>query len=139
MEVKQISVFLENKTGRINDVAQILGEQGINMLAFSMAETADFGILRMIVTDVKKAQEVLKAAHFAVNLTDVICLHCGNVPGALSAVLDILAKAEVFIEYMYAFSEGETARIVIRPTNIAKCAEILDKNGYSMVLEDIHS
>ena len=72
MTIKQLSVFLENKTGRINDVARILGEHGINMYAFSMAETADFGILRMIVSDVEAAKRVLREAKFAVTLTDVV-------------------------------------------------------------------
>ena len=81
MTIKQLSVFLENKTGRINDVARILGEHGINMYAFSMAETADFGILRMIVSDVEAAKRVLREAKFAVTLTDVVGINCPNTPG----------------------------------------------------------
>ena len=81
MIIKQLSVFLENKTGRINDVVHALGANGINMHAFSMAETADFGILRLIVSDVEKAVEVLRAKDFAVMSTDVVCLSCDNVPG----------------------------------------------------------
>ena len=84
MTIKQLSVFLENKTGRINDVARILGEHGINMYAFSMAETADFGILRMIVSDVEAAKRVLREAKFAVTLTDVVGINCPNTPGSLS-------------------------------------------------------
>lgn len=125
MTIKQLSVFLENKTGRINDVTRILGQHGINMYAFSLAETADFGILRMIVSDVDQAKEVLREAKFAVRLTDVICFNCPNVPGALSSVLDVLAHEQIFIEYMYAFSEGETASVVIRPTDVSKCIETL--------------
>ena len=106
MTIKQLSVFLENKTGRINDVARILGEHGINMYAFSMAETADFGILRMIVSDVEAAKRVLREAKFAVTLTDVVGINCPNTPGSLSPVLDILAREQVFIEYMYAFPKG---------------------------------
>lgn len=128
MTIKQISLFLENKKGRINDVTRILGANGVNMSAFSLAETPEFGILRMIVSDVDKAVEVLKAANFAVKVTDVICLRCHNIPGALSKILDLLAQEDVFIEYMYAFSEGETANIVIRPTRVERCAEILAAN-----------
>ena len=81
MTIKQLSVFLENKTGRINEVARILGQQGVNMHAFSLAETADFGILRMIVSDVEKAKKSLSEAHFAVQLTEVVCFSCPNRPG----------------------------------------------------------
>ena len=125
MTIKQLSVFIENKTGRINDVTHILGNNGINMTAFSLAENADFGILRMIVSDVDKAVKVLKEAHFGVSVTDVICFNCPNKPGALATVLEYLAKENIFIEYMYAFSEGETASVVIRPTDINRCVEIL--------------
>jgi len=125
MTIKQLSVFIENKTGRINDVTHILGKNGINMTAFSLAENADFGILRMIVSDVELAVKVLKEAHFGVSVTDVVCFNCPNKPGALATVLEYLAKENIFIEYMYAFSEGETASVVIRPTDIDKCVEIL--------------
>lgn len=126
MKIKQLSVFIENKTGRINEVAQILGANGINMTAFSLAENAEFGILRLIVSDVDLAVKVLKEAHFGISINDVICLSCPNVPGSLSTVLGCLAKENVFIEYMYAFSQGDTANIVIRPTDLDKCIEILD-------------
>lgn len=133
MTIKQLSVFLENKTGRINDVTRILGEHGINMHAFSLAETADFGILRMIVSDVELASQVLREARFAVRLTDVICFNCPNVPGALASILDILAQKQVFIEYMYAFSECDTASVVIRPTNTRECIEILKESNCPFV------
>ena len=125
MIIKQLSIFLENRTGRINEVAKILAENGINMQAFSMAETADFGLLRLIVPDVDKAVEVLHAASYAVMVTDVLCISCPNVPGSMSAVLEKLAANNVFIEYMYAFSEGDTANVVIRPTNVEAAAAVL--------------
>jgi hypothetical protein len=125
MTIRQLSVFIENKTGRINDVTRILGQNGINMTAFSLAESAEFGILRMVVSDVDKAKDVLKEAHFGVSVTDVVCFSCPNVPGALSTVLEYLAKEDIFIEYMYAFSQGDTANVVIRPTDINRCIEIL--------------
>lgn len=125
MTIKQLSVFIENKTGRINEVARILGRNGINMTAFSLAESADFGILRMIVSDVEKAVKVLKDAHFGVSVTDVIGFSCPDVPGALSEVLDCLAQKHIFIEYMYAFSEGDRANVIIRPTDIMCCKDML--------------
>ena len=125
MTIKQVSVFLENKTGRINEVAKTLSRHGINMQAFSMAETTDFGILRLIVSDVDKAVEVLRNENFAVMLTDVICLHCPNKAGALANIHDQLAASEVSIEYMYAFAEDDMTNIVVRPTDIALCEKAL--------------
>ena len=125
MTIKQVSVFLENKTGRINEVTKILSQHGVNMQAFSMAETADFGILRLIVSDVEKAVEVLRAEDFAVMLTDVVYMHCPNEAGALAHILDRLAQGEVSIEYMYAFAEGDMAHIVVRPTDIDLCEKAL--------------
>ena len=126
MSIKQLSIFLENKTGRINEVTKILGKNGINMQAFSMAETTDFGILRLIVTEVEKAVEVLRNENFAVMLTDVVCISCTNVAGSLSKILDKLAENEIFIEYMYAFAEGDKANVVIRPNNITNCLKVLE-------------
>ncbi len=125
MTMKQLSVFLENKTGRINEVTKILGKHDINMHAFSMAETTDFGILRLIVSEVDKAVEVLRNENFAVMLTDVVCISCPNVAGSLSAILEKLAEKEIFIEYMYAFADGDKANVVIRPNDIDKCVEVL--------------
>lgn len=110
MIIKQLSVFLENKTGRINEVTRILGEEGVNLSAFSMAETADFGILRVIVSDPDKALEALKKHHFGVSLTDVVCLNCPNTPGALAKALGYLSDENVFIEYMYAFAAINSSR-----------------------------
>ena len=126
MIIKQVSVFLENKTGRIYEVTKTLSRHGINMQAFSMAETPDFGILRLIVSDVDKAVEILREADFAVMLTDVVCLHCPNKAGALGEILEQLAHADVSIEYMYAFAEGDVANIVVRPTDIERCAKALE-------------
>ena len=125
MIIRQLSIFLENRTGRINEVARILADNGINMQAFSMAETADFGLLRLIVPDVDRAVEVLRAENIAVMVTDVLCLNCPNVPGSLSAVLEKLASNNVFIEYMYAFSDGDSANVIIRPNNIEDALKVL--------------
>lgn len=127
MTIKQLSIFLENKTGRINDLTKILGKHGINMHAFSMAETTDFGILRLIVSDVERAVEVLRNENFAVMLTDVVCISCPNEAGSLSEILDHLAKNDIFIEYMYAFAEGDKANVVIHPNDLEKCLAELSK------------
>jgi hypothetical protein len=95
------------------------------MQAFSMAETADFGLLRLIVPDVDRAVEVLRSENIAVMITDVLCVNCPNVPGSLSAVLEKLASNNVFIEYMYAFSDGDSANVIIRPNNIDDALKVL--------------
>ena len=133
MIVKQLSVFLENKTGRLNDVAEILGKAGVNMTAFSLADNSDFGILRVIVSDPGKALEVLKQNKFAVSLTDVICLHTPNTPGALSAALNILAKENIYIEYMYAFAENTGANVIIRPDKLDAAVDALQRNKVDLI------
>lgn len=137
MTIKQLSVFLENKTGRINDVVRTLGANGINMHAFSMAESAEFGILRLIVSDVDKAVEVLRNEDFAVMSTEVICVGCDNVPGSLAVVLDYLAKEDVFIDYMYAFAQNKTSYIIIKPSDIKKALDVLRKHNCHFLTKDM--
>jgi hypothetical protein len=135
MTIKQLSIFLENKTGRINDVTRILGKNGINMQAFSMAETADFGILRLIVSEVDRALELLKENNFAVKVTDVVCIRCSNTAGSLASVLEKLAEKEIFIEYMYAFADGDYANTIIKPNNLEKCVAVLEECNCDMRTE----
>ena len=125
MIIKQLSIFLENKTGRLAEISETLGKVGINMSAFSVADSSDFGILRLIVSEPEQALEALKTEGFSVKLTDVICLNVPNTPGALSKAMTILKEAQVEIEYMYAFSLGEDAVSVIKPQNIERCIEVL--------------
>jgi hypothetical protein len=129
MIVKQVSVFLENKSGRLNEVTQILGDAKINISAFTIADTSDFGILRLIVSEPEKAHEALKENNFSVQITNVILVKSPNHPGGLANMLKVLYSEEVFIEYMYAFSmEEDAAVIVIRPANVGRCMEILQKH-----------
>ncbi len=125
MLAKQLSIFLENKSGRLNEVTNILGQAGINLSAMSIAENSDFGILRCIVSDPDKAYQVLKDNHFAVKITDVIGFVCPNTCGSLAIVLNRLSEKGVFIEYMYSFANGNVAHVVIRPTNLEECDRIL--------------
>lgn len=136
MTIKQLSVFLENKTGRINEVVRTLGANDINMHAFSMAETADFGILRLIVSDVDKAVEVLCSHDFAVMSTDVVCLSCENVPGSLAVILEYLAQEQIFIEYMYAFAQNDRANVVIKPNDLTHCLEVLQAHHCDILTKD---
>jgi len=137
MIIKQVSIFLENKSGRLNEVTQILGDAGLNMSAFTIADTSDFGILRLIVSDPEKAKEVLKKNKFAVQTTDVILVKTPNVPGGLAKMLNILNAEKVFIEYMYAFSNSEdTAVIVLRPTDLQKCIDILQNHRGDFLVQE---
>lgn len=125
MKAKQLSVFLENKSGRLTEVTETLGNAGINLSAMSIADNSDFGILRCIVSDPDKAYQVLKEAHFAVKLTDVIGFICPNTQGSLAVVLKELSAKGIFIEYMYSFANGNVAHVVIRPTDLESCERIL--------------
>lgn len=137
MIIKQVSVFLENKSGRLSEVTQILGDAGINISAFTIADTSDFGILRLIVSNPAKACEKLKENKFSVQTTDVVLVKSPNKPGGLAGMLKVLNTEGVFIEYMYAFSMDEDDAItVIRPTNMQKCIEILQKHRDDFLYTD---
>ncbi len=134
MIIEQLSIFLENKSGRLTEVSELLGEKNINISAFSVADTSEFGILRIVVSEPKKAHDILKNAGFAVSLTNVVCLNSPNKPGALAKALNILSSEEIFIEYMYAFSmDKKSAVIVIKPDNIEKCIDALQKHNLELL------
>ena len=125
MLAKQLSVFLENKSGQLTEAAEVLGRAGVNLSAMSIADNSDFGILRCIVSDPETAKRALEAANFTVRVSDVIGFTCPNTSGALAVVLRHLSDAGVFIEYMYSFACGDVAHIVIRPTDLDTCERIL--------------
>lgn len=133
MIAKQLSVFLENKTGRLTEVSRILGDAGINMSAYSLADTSDFGILRMIVSKPEEAYKVLKSAAYTVKISEVIGLSCPNTPGALAKALEILSSEGVEIEYLYAFSVNESASVILKPNDIAKCVSVLKKHKLELI------
>ena len=133
MLIKQLSIFLENKKGRFTEVTTILGDAGINMTAFTVAENSDFGIVRLIVSDPEKARNTLRENKYAVSITDVICIQTPNEPGALSKVMTIVTEADISIEYMYAFSFGKGAVVVIRPDNLEKTLSVLAENKVELL------
>lgn len=133
MLIKQLSIFLENKKGRFTEVTTLLGEAGINMTAFTVAENSDFGIVRLIVSDPEKAKTILRENKYAVSATDVICLQTPNEPGALAKVMKIIAGAGISVEYMYAFSFGNGAVVVIRPDNLEKTIAVLAENKVELL------
>lgn len=127
MKVEQISVFLENKPGALADVTRILGEAGINIRALSLADTKDFGILRLIVNDNEKAKTVLGARGFTVRKTEVVAVEVPDRPGGLAAIMKILADAEINVEYLYAFVQqsGQNAIIIFRFDETDRAIEVL--------------
>lgn len=142
MKVTQLSVFLENKSGRLADVTKTLAEAEINVRAMSIADTKDYGILRLIVNDTQKAQSILSDAGFTVKLTEVLALEVPDRPGGLAYVIEVLAGNNVNIEYLYAFvgKSGENAIVIFRVEDIDKAIPILQANNITLLSgEIIHS
>ena len=131
MKVEQISIFIENKSGRLAKISRVLGESDINIRALSLADTSDFGILRLIVNDVEKAKSVLKECGFTVNKTEVVAVEVPDRPGGLSHILNVLDSGQINVEYMYAFGErtGGNAVIVFRFDDTDKAIETLTGSG----------
>lgn len=136
MLIKQLSVFLENRLGRFSQIAKIFSEAGINMKAFTVSENAEFGVLHLIVSDPEKACALLREKSFAATLNDVICLQCPDVPGALEVALAAITEAGISIEYMYAFAQGSTASVIIRPNDLEKCMAVLSENQFKTLTQD---
>lgn len=135
MLIDQISIFIENKSGRLASVTRVLGENDINICALSIAETADFGILRLIVNDPEKAYRVLSSSGFTVSRTSVIAVAVEDMPGGLTDTLEILRENAIDVEYMYAFvgKSGNMAMVILRLAEPEKALAIL-KNGGITVL-----
>jgi len=136
--IKQISVFLENKSGRLVRVAQILGEAGINIRGISIADTSDFGILRLIVDQPDKALEILKGKGIMATVAGVIAIEVPDTPGGLARVLELLQEADINIEYLYSFIEkpATNAIIMMRVEKIDEALEVLKKHRVPIVTED---
>lgn len=135
MIIKQLSVFLENKTGRLTEMTKILSEHGINISAFSVAETADYGIIRCIVSKPEEAMQVLKDNRFSVRMTEVVCLIVPHEPGGLYHALKILSENNVAIEYMYAFAFNDAATVVIRSESNEHTVKVLKTNQMQLLDE----
>lgn len=135
MRVEQISVFLENKAGRLAEVARILSDAGINIRALSLADTSDFGILRLIVNDNAKAKETLKRNGFTVGKTDVVAVEVEDHPGGLHKILEILRKSGINVEYMYAFVQqsGDNAVLIFRFDYLDEAVKVLSENGVTVI------
>jgi len=136
--VKQISVFVDNKPNQSAGVMRIIKESGINLRALSLADTADFGIIRLIANDTEKTVDILRAASYAVNVAEVVAISIPDSPGQLSRVLDALGQDGVNVEYMYSFlgTSDNAVSFVIRVDDNAHAAEVLTHAGIIQLTEN---
>lgn len=142
MKLKQISIFLENKKGRLKKAINVLSQSKINIRALSIADTSEFGILRLIVPEVEKARSILEKNQFVVKVNDVIAVEVPDKPGGLDSILDILHQADINVEYIYAFVEKKTenAIVVIRTENIEEGLKALKKaNATVLSSEEVYN
>ena len=135
MKVEQISIFIENKSGRLAEVTTILGFAGVNIRALSLADTSDFGILRLIVNDRDKAISALKGKGFTVSKTEVVAVEVPDQPGGLASILHVLDKDSINVEYMYAFVErcGANSVIIFRFDDTEKAIAALSQRGFNIL------
>jgi hypothetical protein len=133
MIIHQLSVFLENKSGRLTEVLEVLGEENIRITALSVADTEDFGILRLIVSDPEKARELLKEHSFTVNLTEVISVIAPNEAKHYAKVLKILSDKDISVEYTYAFSVGDKSIIILRCSNTDNAIKALKEHEMELL------
>jgi len=135
MRIKQLSLFIENKPGTLNNVCRVLKENDINICTLSLADTEQFGIMRLLIHDWENAKEVLENAGFVANVTEVLALPVADHPGGLAYLLEILDENKINIEYMYAFSygKGDKAIMVFRFENPDKALEVLSEKGIDTI------
>jgi hypothetical protein len=133
MIIHQLSIFLENRPGRITEVLEALGEENIKITALSIADTSEFGILRMIVNDPEKARELLKKRLFTVNLTEVISIRTPNEARYYAKVLKILSDLNISIEYTYAFPLGKKSIIILRCSNTEEAIKALRAHEMELI------
>ncbi len=135
MKLTQISIFLENRSGRMAKIMTTLGSAGVNIRAMSLADTSDFGILRLIVHDTEKGIAALKQAGFTIRLSEVVAVEVTDRPGELGNILNVLEKAGLNVEYMYSFVQKsmESAILIFRFDNLDQAIEILKQNNIRVV------
>ena len=131
--IQQLSVFLENREGRLDEVLSVLAGNDINIVALSLADTSEYGMLRMIVSDPNKGKAVLKENGITSMLTDVVALRVPHETGSLSRAMHQIVEGDVNIEYMYAFAAGDVAHVVIRPDNIENCIRVLTEHRLELM------
>lgn len=135
MQIQQLSIFVENKSGRLAEITEILGTAGVDIRAISVADTSDFGILRLIVDKPKEAVEALRAANLTVSLTSVIAVGIDDKPGEFAKAMRVLADGEIGVEYMYAFISRDKGKayVILRVLESDKAVECLKVSGISLL------
>ena len=128
MMIKQLSVFLQNESGRLVKITELLQNANINISALSIAETAEYGVLRLIVDDVETAAQALRDAKYSVKITDVICLIVPDEPGMLNQALRQLAEEGINVSYMYGHSSEGNARLILKTNDPARASRILEQD-----------
>ena len=136
MTIRQLSVFMENKPGNLNDILLVLAQNNINIAALTVADTSDYGILRLLVSDPQKALDKLREKHFTVRIHDVLSLEMGPEPGSLYRILHHFAEAGISMEYVYAFSFGSKSIVVFRTDNREKAVEVIKENNLISISEE---
>ena len=129
MIIKQLTVFLQNEPGRLEDLTQALSDLKVNISALSLAEAEDYGIVRMVVSDPEKAEKQLKEARFSVKTTEVIGLEMPDVPGTLHDILKLWSLSGINVIYMYGYSDSGVARLIIKVNDLDKAMNLLKKEG----------
>lgn len=137
MSIKQLTVFVENKQGAMVSITETLAENNVNLRALSIAETESFGILRLIVNDEETAVRTLKEKDYLIKVTDVVGVKIGDAPGKLSAALDVLDKAGINVEYLYAFMARteKHAYVVLRVENNDVAEKALEDAGFHLITD----
>jgi len=138
MKVRQISIFLENKKGRLYEALKVLADAGINIRALAIADTSEFGILRLIVNYPDKAKAALESSGFTVKTTPILAIEVEDRPGGLAGILKYVYEADINVEYTYAFVEksGEKAVVVLRTNNLDKTISVLKDKGVALLSEE---
>lgn len=134
--IQQLSVFLENREGRLDEVLKVLAEKDVNIVALSLADTSDYGMLRMVVSDPHKGRQALKEAGITAMLTDVVALRVPHATGSLSRAMHQIVEGGVNVEYMYAFANGNDAAAVLKSDDPARVTGILKGSGFDVYSAD---
>jgi hypothetical protein len=137
-EIKQISLFVENRPGRMAKVAKTLSDAGVNIRALTIAEAGDFGVIRMVVDDPEKGYKVLKESAFTVSMTDVLVVEMKDTPGGLYEIVNTLGQSTVNVDYAYAFvtAKAEKAMLILRVDDIAKARRVLSEMGVKIATKE---
>ncbi len=137
MLVKQLTVFIENRQGRLGEVLSVLKENKVNILSMSLADTTEYGLLRLIVNNAQLGKEKLAEKGFSTMLTDVLVIEIPHKAGSLQSLLELLAKQEINIEYMYGLSTNDDrAFVVLKTSDLVKASDVLSKNGINTLNTD---